>query len=142
MKVEKEILLESLKNLQIPFNISFFNKPLSHYENLSEQIGFRKVERYLVDILLYYKDDIQISEKARTLLRKLNSVMLIEGTDPKNRFCECGYELLDNFEKCPVCGKNLHNGKKCYYKNSDSTCSLDAKECKWANYNQCGKLDS
>jgi len=142
MNVDKEILLESLKNLKIPFDLSFFNKPISHYEDLSEHIGFRKVEKYLTDILLYYKDDEVISEKARILLRKLNAVVLSEGKKVRNsKMCVCGYELLDDFEFCPICNAPLYKGKNCYYKNGDSSCSLDSETCKWTSYRQCGKLN-
>jgi hypothetical protein len=136
---DKKVLLESLSNLKIPFNQSFFNKPLSHYTNLSEEIGVQKVERYLRELLMYYKDD-DISNKARILLRKLHKVMNEEQETDK-KVCECGFVLLEDYEYCPVCNKHLYTGTKCYYKNLDSSCSIDGEGCKWRTYEDCGKLD-
>jgi hypothetical protein len=78
-----------------------------------------------------------LAEKARTLIRKLQ-LNEASGEYPE---CECGFVITEDLEDCPVCGKKLYSGSHCYYMNEDDSCSLDGKECKWKNHDECGKLD-
>jgi len=141
MTYDKKVILDSLRNLQIPFDKNFYNMKLEHYKKLSEDIGFQKVYNYLVDILLYYKDDEMISEKARVLLKKLDAVILSESSKKGIKTCVCGFELLEDYEFCPICNAKLYTGSKCFYKNTDNSCSIDSEDCKWANQKECGKLN-
>jgi hypothetical protein len=70
-------IAETFMKLHIPFDKKFFNLPLAHYENLSEEIGHDKVLRYVRDVLMYYKSDKIVAEKARILSRKLNRRRLL-----------------------------------------------------------------
>ena len=55
--------------------------------------------------------------------------------------CECGFLFLgEQYEACPVCGKELYKGTGCFYKNEeDSSCSLDGELCECTTREECGK---
>jgi hypothetical protein len=134
-------IAETFMKLHIPFDKKFFNLPLPHYELMVEQIGYEKVQRHIRDVLMYYKNDKIVSEKARILSRKLKKKFLIEGVgEESEEECECGFLILEDMEVCPVCGKELYKGRECFYKNlEDSSCSLDGQDCSWKSRKDCGK---
>lgn len=138
-----DVIKKSFQTLHIPFDKKFFNLPFSHYETLVEEIGYSAVVRHVRNVLMYYKDDVILSEKARTLMRLLNTSPLNESKDKgkSEDECECGCLLMEDYEKCPVCGKQLYNGDDCYYLAEDNCCSLDGGDCEWKNYTECGKCD-
>lgn len=135
-----DIKLKTLKTLRIPFDRNFYNMPLTHYTALCEEIGTGAVLRYVRELIVANKGDQRLAEKARYLIRKLEERFLLEAVLETETECECGFLILEDFEKCPVCGKQFYEGKECYYK-QDDLCTIDAKECKWSSYTECGKLE-
>jgi hypothetical protein len=140
---DTSVIVKSFGMLQIPFDKKFFNLPFSHYETLVENIGYSKVMRHVRNVLMHYKDDEILAEKARTLIRLLNTSTLNESKDDvkSEDECECGCLLLEDYEMCPVCGKQLYSGDDCYYLLEDGACSLDGDDCQWKSYKECGKCD-
>lgn len=129
------------EKLNIPFDKSFYQLPIEHYTTLSEKIGVNEVIRYIRELLIEYKLDIFKSNKARILLNKLQSKILLESIADIE--CECGFNSLgEEYEKCPMCGKLFHTEDICYYKNEDDSCSIDGDDCQWNSYHECGKLTS
>lgn len=125
------------KKLQIPFDMNFYNLPISHYENLVESIGQAKVNAYIRELIVYHANNEVISEKARKLKRKLNK-LLNESISIGE--CECGFNAMgESYKECPVCMKKIYSGEDCYYLNKDNSCSLDGKDCT-SNEHECGKV--
>lgn len=101
---DMKVLKESLVTLNIPFDKQFFNLPPSHYKTLVEEIGIHKVKRHVRDVLIHYKNDNVLSEKARQLTKFLDVTFLKEETDE----CECGFDPLgEEYDECPCCNKPL-----------------------------------
>lgn len=122
-------MISIFTQLQIPYDKKFYNLPFSHYELLAETKGITLVSNSIRELIVYYKDDKIVSEKARVLLKKLQKEFLIESVSSEQQ-CECGFMFLgQEYEKCPVCSKSLYEDKECYYKNSDNSCSLDGTIC-------------
>lgn len=135
IKVLKNILTE----LEIPFNMHFYNMRLSHYIGICEKIGKQKMQKNLSELLIYHKDNVKTSNKIRTIINFFNKNKLIESNNDYNE-CDCGIILNDDFDKCPICDKILYTGIKCFYKNTDSSCAIDGKDCVWNNTTECMKL--
>lgn len=138
-----DVIKQSFIKLQIPFDKKFFNLPFIHYETLVEEIGYSAVMRHVRNVLMHYKDDGILSEKARTLIRLINTSPLCESKYDElseDDECECGCLLMEEYENCPVCGKLLYTGDDCYYLGEDC-CSIDGEECQWKNKNECEKCD-
>lgn len=132
-------MISIYKTLQIPFDKKFYNLPLSHYELLVEKIGASKVSACVRELLVYHKNDKKLNEKARQLLIKLSDTFLIESKSSDDE-CECGFMFLgEEYEECPVCGKELHSQKECFYLNEDKSCSQDGEECSFISRKECGK---
>jgi hypothetical protein len=142
MNVSQDKLLNAFNKLHIPFDRSFFHLPFDHYQTLAESVGVQKTIGHIRTILLHYKNDEVIAEKARILIRKLSTKFLVESVDEQYPECECGFLIMEDYEMCPVCDKKLYTGDVCYYKNvEDGTCSIDNETCKWTGYNECKKLE-
>jgi hypothetical protein len=134
-----EIQFETRKHLRIPFDRNFYNLPLSHYTSLAEELGASKVLRYVRNLILEYKDDQRVADKARLLVRKLDPSILTEDLTDDGAECECGFLLLgQEYEECPVCEKKFYTGKICYYK-QDNFCTIDGMDCHWNSQEECGK---
>ena len=137
---DMDVITQSFSTLQIPFDKKFFNLPMEHYVTLAEGIGASRVIRHVRNVLMHYKDDAVLSEKARILIRNLNQKFLTEAVKEDDE-CECGCLLLEEYETCPVCGKQLYSGDDCYYLLEDGACSLDGDDCQWKSQAECGKCD-
>jgi len=132
-------MISIYKTLQIPFDKQFYNLPLSHYEMLSESIGASKVSACVRELLVYHKNNKKLNVKARLLLNKLSETFLLESTSSDEE-CECGFLFRgEEYEECPVCGKELTEGKECFYLNEDGSCSQDGEECTFLSREECGK---
>jgi hypothetical protein len=134
-----ETILKIHKKLQIPFDKNFYNLPMSHYQNLSESIGAANVNACVRELIVYYKDNAGLAEKARILKRKLNKEMLSESTIELD-VCECGFKTMgEEYRECPICLKKMYTGA-CFYLNEDKSCSLDGEECSYSNEQDCKKI--
>lgn len=138
---EPSFLVKTFQELHIPFDKKFFNLPFEHYKILTEEIGVSKVAKHMRTILMTYRNDKVLAEKARKIIRQLDKIML-EDIDKGDPECECGFVILEEYPECPCCGKAFYTGDKCYYKEDDECCSIDGGDCSWLNTKECGKLDN
>ena len=133
---DMKVLKESLIKLNIPFDKQFFNLPPSHYETLVEEIGLSKVKKHVRDVLIHYKNDKIISEKARKLSRLIDKKYSQEQTEQ----CECGFDPLgEEYDTCPCCEKDFSEGF-CFYLNEDNSCAIDGQSCDCCENDCCEKL--
>jgi hypothetical protein len=134
-------LSTTLKKLKVPYDKKFYNIPFCQYESLTETIGVPKVQSLMRDILVHYKEDKVVAEKARMIIRKLNKLVLTEEAKSDTITCECGFMFLgEELECCPICLSSKWNKALCFYKNeSDDSCSLDGTECNYINRTECKK---